>query len=565
MSTKTISYIDWFIPQNIRDAGPEAILRSRLLVSASFVLTLSALPFLALIYQFEGYMDPTAWAFVSGILFLLLNPFLLRQTGSHVLPGRLLSFELIVHFAMMSYYNGGFSAASLVWNPVIPLLATLIIGPRFGLICALLVEGETFALYFLDSIGYPFPRPLSMEQTRIFHVAGSVAVIVFIGIIAKIYEQLHQDTMTLATKTFISSRRNERYFRALIENTSDFISILDKRDLIRYVNPAHERGLGYRSEDLLGKNIWELLHPDDATRLSQLFQDSLPIPGVLPRLEFRFLAQDGTWRVLEATADNLLHDPAVQGVIITSRDITERKQVEQLKDELVSTVSHELRTPLTSLRGFTELMLKRDFSRDQQRKFLAIIQDESIRLTNLLNDFLDVQRLESGKQTYHFNPTLIDTLICEVATILIPDTGPHAFVAELPEQLPRVRADADRIRQVLSNLISNAIKYSPNGGRVTVGARHQDGEVVIWVSDEGMGIPAEAVPQLFTKFFRVDNGDTRRIGGTGLGLALVKNIIEAHGGEVWVESMEGVGSTFFFTLRIALQAHASVDQGSALL
>jgi len=156
-------------------------------------------------------------------------------------------------------------------------------------------------------------------------------------------------------------------------------------------------------------------------------------------------------------------------------------------------------------------------------------------------------------------------LIREVAAIHIPDTGSHAFVAEFPEQLPCVRADADRIRQVLSNLISNAIKYSPNGGQITVGARQHEGQVVVWVADEGMGIPAEAVSQLFTKFFRVDNGDTRRIGGTGLGLALVKNIVGAHDGEVWVESTEGVGSTFFFTLPIAHASTVVVNQEAALL
>ena len=565
MNMNIILYADWFIPQAIRNTGPEAVLRSRLLVIASFVLTAFALPFLALVYELEGDMSPTAWSFVSGIFLLLLNPFLLRRTGSYLLPGLLFSCELIAHFAVMSYHNGGFSAASLVWNPIIPLLATLVIGPKFGLVCALLVEAETFAFYFLDSIGYVFPQPLSVEQIRIFHVAGSVAVIVFIGIIAKTYEQLHQVTMTLAAKTFISSRRNERYFRALIENTSDFISILDKQGFIRYVNPAHERGLGYRYEELLGKNAWELLHPEDATHLSRIFQDSLSVPGVLPRLEFRFLAQDGTWRILEATADNLLQDPAVQGVIVTSRDITERKQVERLKDELVSTVSHELRTPLTSLRGFTELMLTRDLARDQQRKFLEIIQGESIRLTNLLNDFLDIQRLESGRQAYNFSPTPLEALIREVAAIHIPDTGPHAFVAEFPDQLPRVRADADRLRQVLSNLISNAIKYSPNGGRITVGAHSHEEKVIVWVADQGMGIPAEAVSHLFTKFFRVDNGDTRKIGGTGLGLALVKNIVGAHGGEVWVESTEGVGSTFFFTLPVAPPSTVVVNQEPALL
>lgn len=230
----------------------------------------------------------------------------------------------------------------------------------------------------------------------------------------------------------------------------------------------------------------------------------------------------------------------------------ERKKIERLKDELVSTVSHELRTPLTSLRGFAELMLEREFPSEKQHEFLTVIHNESLRLTNLINDFLDLQRLESGHQTYDFRSVDLGEVLRETVTLFAHEDRHHTLRLVLPPSLPPVRADADRLRQVLSNLLSNAVKFSPQGGEVTLGARLEGRKkVVVWVADQGVGIPPEEMHKLFSKFFRIDNTETRSIGGTGLGLALVKEIVEAHGGQVWAESTSGQGSTFFFTLPTA--------------
>jgi PAS domain S-box-containing protein len=241
------------------------------------------------------------------------------------------------------------------------------------------------------------------------------------------------------------------------------------------------------------------------------------------------------------------------GIMGIAHDITQRKEVERLKDEFVSTVSHELRTPLTSLRGFTELMLKRNFSPEKQREFLTIIHNESIRLTNLINDFLDLQRIESGRQVYQLDSVDVAFLVRESVASFLWEDGKHSLRLVVPDIPLPVWADASRLRQVLANLLSNAIKFSPQGGEVTVGARREGVEVVVWVADQGVGIPPEVLPQLFSKFFRVDSTATRSIGGTGLGLALVKEIVEAHGGRVWAESALEQGSTFLFALPVAEQ------------
>lgn len=223
------------------------------------------------------------------------------------------------------------------------------------------------------------------------------------------------------------------------------------------------------------------------------------------------------------------------------------RQSEQLKSELLMTVSHELRTPLASLRGFSELMLTRDFSPEERRQFLTIIHNEADRLTTLINNFLDLQRIEAGRQTYTFTYLTLKPLLCD-AVAAFTGQGTHAFHLNVPDTLPLVRADGDRLRQVLANLLSNAVKFSPYGGDILVNAHQEGASVFVSVSDPGIGIAKDDIKQLFTKFYRVDSRETRRIGGTGLGLALVKEIIEAHQGQVWVESEQGLGTSFFFTL-----------------
>jgi len=192
--------------------------------------------------------------------------------------------------------------------------------------------------------------------------------------------------------------------------------------------------------------------------------------------------------------------------------------------------------------------LNRQFSPAQQRQFLTIIQQEATRLANLINDFLDIRRIEAGRQVLRLGAVDIRVLIRERLTMLPPTNDQYAIALELPDTTLSVWADEERIHQVLANVLSNAMKYSPNGGAICVEAHQIGAEVIVSVTDHGVGIPSEAIPKLFSKFFRVNQPETKNIGGTGLGLALVKEIVEAHQGRVWVESELGKGSTFFFSL-----------------
>ncbi|MEO9049092.1 MAG: ATP-binding protein [Candidatus Dormiibacterota bacterium] len=229
------------------------------------------------------------------------------------------------------------------------------------------------------------------------------------------------------------------------------------------------------------------------------------------------------------------------------------------KDELMSTVSHELRTPLASLVGFTELLVTRRYPQAEQKQYLTTMLEEGRRLTSLINDFLDLKRMESGKSPLVLAPLDLKALIVRAVAASGPsETTP--IVVDISQELPLVRADADTITQVLSNVLSNARKYSPAGGAIGVKARVVDNSVEVTIQDSGLGIPPEVRHRLFETFFRVDNSDRRQISGTGLGLAICKRIIQSHGGTVSIDSAGlGMGSCVTFTLPIAREGAKSGD------
>jgi len=255
-------------------------------------------------------------------------------------------------------------------------------------------------------------------------------------------------------------------------------------------------------------------------------------------------------------------DGAHVGSVIVLHDSTAVRELERAKDELIGMVSHELRTPLASLVGFTELMLERTFSEEQQKQYLATMLKEGRRLTHLINDFLELQGLEGGYKKLDLGPAELSTVIGRAIATVGSDALTQIEV-DLPDDLPLVMADTSAILQVLLNLLSNARRYSPEGGPIKVSARVIDDVVEVSIQDHGLGMPPEAIPKLFNKFFRVESPDRRQISGTGLGLAISRRIIEVHGGRVGAESAGlGQGSRFYFSLRVV---PADATSGDVLL
>ena len=242
-------------------------------------------------------------------------------------------------------------------------------------------------------------------------------------------------------------------------------------------------------------------------------------------------------------------------------DLEERNrrlvESERVKTELVSNVSHELRTPLASVLGFSDLMLKRDVDPEDRRRYLEVIRSEAARLATLLNDLLDLQRHERGALELRRKEFDVNDLLRVQVTLYSAQSDVHEIVFRPSPEPLIVDGDADRLAQVVGNLISNAIKYSPDGGTVTVLSGLGRGDAWVWVRDEGLGIRSDHQRLIFTKFFRGDAARKRGIAGTGLGLVLARQIVEAHGGEIGFDSEEGRGSTFW------IHIPAVIDDGSA--
>jgi len=268
------------------------------------------------------------------------------------------------------------------------------------------------------------------------------------------------------------------------------------------------------------------------------FSERLPTngPGEVGRLE-------RTFNTMAASLERTLADLGER-----NRTLVES---ERTKSELVSNVSHELRTPLASVLGFSALMLDRDLPPDEMRRYLEVIRTEARRLAELLNDLLDLQRIEQGTIELRLDEVELNSLLDAQVTLYSAQSEHHRLRLDSADEPLVVYGDRDRLAQVIGNLLSNAIKYSPEGGVVDVSASHVGDEAWIWVRDEGLGIPLDQQQRIFTKFFRGDAGRELGISGTGLGLVLARQIVEAHGGEIGFDSAEGKGSTFWLQLPAA--------------
>jgi two-component system sensor histidine kinase ResE len=243
---------------------------------------------------------------------------------------------------------------------------------------------------------------------------------------------------------------------------------------------------------------------------------------------------------------------SVWGAVGIIQDVTEGRHLEKMRSEFVANVSHELRTPMTSIQGFVEaLMDGLAEDKESQERCLRVIHEETVRLNLLVNDLLDLSRLETGQIKWPMEPVHLHLLFSQVIDKLQPQLEKQQLQAEIdcPPDLPPVLGSRDRIQQVLINLLGNAIAFTPHGGRILLDAQEEGPLIRISITDTGVGIPLEEQEKIWQRFHKVDKARTRGLSGTGLGLSIVKQIVEAHGGEVGLHSMPGEGSTFYFTLR----------------
>lgn len=364
-------------------------------------------------------------------------------------------------------------------------------------------------------------------------------------------------------------------FARILDIADDAIISIDADQHITLFNQGAEKIFGYTAQEVIGQQI-DLLLPLRFTKTHRHYvADFSKSPSLARRMgerrEIFGCRKDGTEFPAEASISKLnMGEETFYTVIL--RDITERKQIERMKDEFVSVVSHELRTPLTSIHGSLGMLasglLKADSA--QGKRLLQIACDSTDRLVRLINDILNIERIESGRVKMARETCNLADLIKSAINIIQPIADKAGIKLSISSLSTELWADQDRIVQTLTNLLSNAIKFSTPGNTVWLKSEKQNHEVLLAVQDTGRGIPHDKLDSIFERFQQVDSSDSRNHDGTGLGLAICKSIVQQHGGDIWVESTLGEGSTFYFTLPIletpqTPELHAPMIQHSPLV
>ncbi|HYG58559.1 MAG TPA: ATP-binding protein, partial [Symbiobacteriaceae bacterium] len=375
------------------------------------------------------------------------------------------------------------------------------------------------------------------------------------------HEELLAANETLMHQQAEVERLNQR-MELILNAAGDGISVVDMQGRATFVNPAAAEMLGYEVAELTGQSI-HLLMGDGAPSLCRECSVCVVALDGVPRRgnETLFRHRDGRMVPVEYTATPFRENDIIVGAVLTFKDITERRAVEQMKNEFLSVVSHELRTPLTSIRGSLGLVASGALGElsPKAHRMIDIASNNSDRLVRLINDILDIERMESGQVPMELQECDAAALMTQAAELMQPQAGKAGVTLTLEPLQARLQAAPDRIVQTLTNLLSNAIKFSPVGTAISLGARRQGDHCLFEVADQGRGIPADKLGTIFERFQQVDASDSRQKGGTGLGLAICRSIVQQHGGRIWVESTPGVGSKFMFTLPIAEATNAGAS------
>lgn len=385
--------------------------------------------------------------------------------------------------------------------------------------------------------------PFSEEDRRILEILARQSASVIAG--AQIYIELRERTEQL-----------ERAFESvtagvILVNNNGKISLVNRTALQAFCSCV--------DGNLIGKPFTEVVQHD---KVRSLLMSTLSEKTELTDEVEIYEPEERIYRVETSIVRDEQGNPT--GIIALFSDITEIRRLERMKTEFVSAVSHELRTPLTSIKGFVATLLEdREgyFDAETRFEFYQIIDQETDRLRRLIEDLLNLSRIERGVALQpHWQKVDLAKLIDRVLAIQRSYTDKHQLTTDIPKVLPPIVADEDKLDSILTNLVNNAIKYSPDGGEIRVRAIRENNTVLISVQDQGIGIPKDKLTKIFEKFERIDTKETRAAGGTGIGLYLVKHLVELHEGQIWAES-EGVGKGSTFFIRLPIYPKRAKDEG----
>ena len=351
----------------------------------------------------------------------------------------------------------------------------------------------------------------------------------------------------------LSGERNRS--SAILRSMVEGVAVIDAEERLVFYNRAFSEILIVDSANAEGRPLIEVVRNSDlvglirrALRGDEGLQSDITM-GITQTRSFSITA--APVKALDAPASGRDPQAKPSGAVVVLHDVTELRRLERVRQDFVANVSHEFKTPLTAIQGFAETLLAGALDDpENNRRFLEIIRNHAIRLARLTNDLLKLARIEAGKMEVEFSSVSLLELIegCTETTLLKANRKEITLEITVPPQLPAVRGDAALLRDVLQNLLDNAIQYTPARGHISVSATAGPREAVVTVADTGIGIPLADSERIFERFYRVDAARSREAGGTGLGLSIAKHIVEAHGGKLWVESTVGQGSRFSFSL-----------------
>jgi two-component system, OmpR family, phosphate regulon sensor histidine kinase PhoR len=351
----------------------------------------------------------------------------------------------------------------------------------------------------------------------------------------------------------LSGERNRS--SAILRSMVEGVAVIDAEERLVFYNRAFSEILNVDPASAEGRPLIEVVRNSELVGLirralhgDEGLQSDITM-GITQTQSFSITA--APVKALDASASGGAPDEKPSGAVVVLHDVTELRRLERVRQDFVANVSHEFKTPLTAIQGFAETLLAGALDDpENNRRFLEIIRNHATRLARLTNDLLKLARIEAGKMELEFSSVGLLELIeaCTETTLLKANRKEITLEISVPPQLPPVRGDAALLRDVLQNLLDNAIQYTPARGHISVVASAGPREAVVTVADTGIGIPLADSERIFERFYRVDAARSREAGGTGLGLSIAKHIVEAHGGKLWVESTVGQGSKFSFSL-----------------
>ena len=581
-------YIDTLVHPSARDDAL-AIVRHRAFIGPRLIGSAAAFASLPAYLALRGVPSALEIVVFAWLIAPILTAYFLSRTGRYESAHMLSALALTGLATMVAAKTGGITSFAAIWLVVVPLEAALSASRRVVAIASTLALCAAGLLLVCNLVGL-LPEPATPEQGH-----GALAALGIIS--ASLYATgLALGAEALTRTSFWLLYAEEDRYRLLARNMTDVITRHGRTGAVLFASPAAEPLFGVPVAELAGHGLFDRVHVADRpaylTALADARDGSCSVefrarreqpaePGAAGRTASRFIWVEMRCRPLDAALGDRPKD-AGREVVAVMRDVTERKTQEQAledarneaehantaKGRFLATMSHELRTPLNAIIGFSEMLMNEQLMRldaDRRREYANLIHDSGTHLLAVVNGILDMTRLDTGDFEIRPEPFRLAGVVsssCDLLSLKAREAGLD-LVADVPADLPDLVADKRALKQILINLISNAIKFTDRGGRITVSAALEGAGVVLAVEDNGIGIGEEDLPRIGKPFFQARGSYDRRHDGTGLGLSIVKGLVALHGGEVAIRSRVGEGTRI--TVRLPLdceQARPSVNVSS---